>query len=122
MNTEALDLSILGPALVAGVLVLIDAPSAESGQSEEDFHTMKLITYLCELVTDKKSSWSNRPISLVFTKGDQCENCFEDPTAFARRHTPGLFQQSLGFVDQEGNRIRYATVYNANYPTPRRTR
>ena len=35
---------------------------------------------------------------------------------------PGLFQQSLGFVDKEGNRIRYATVYNANYPTPRRTR
>lgn len=77
----------------SGVQVLIDAPSAESGQSDEDFHTMKLISYLCELTTEKKAGWQNRPVSLVFTKGDQCENCFEDPVAFARRHTPGLYQQ-----------------------------
>ena len=28
---------------------------------------------------------------------------------------PGLFQQSLGWVDQDGNRIRYRTVYSNAY-------
>jgi hypothetical protein len=77
----------------ASVLVLIDAPRAQAGQTDEDFHTMKLISYLCELSPDKKTGWQTRPVSLVFTKADQCEHCFDDPAAFARRHTPGLFQQ-----------------------------
>jgi hypothetical protein len=77
----------------AGVLVLIDAPRAESGDSDEDFHTMKLVSYLGELQTEKTNTWATRPVSLVFTKADQCEHCFEDPRAFAQRHTPGLVQQ-----------------------------
>lgn len=77
----------------SGVMVLIDAPRVESGQSDEDFHTMKLISYLCELQNDPKSGWKHRPVSLIFTKADQCEHCFDDPQAFAKRHTPGLFQQ-----------------------------
>ncbi len=28
---------------------------------------------------------------------------------------PGLFQQSLGWVDEDGNRIRYRTVYSNAY-------
>lgn len=35
---------------------------------------------------------------------------------------PALFQQSLGFLDKEGKRIRYETTYSHGYPTPRRTR
>lgn len=35
---------------------------------------------------------------------------------------PALFQQSLGFLDKEGNRIRYETVYSNGFPRPRRTR
>jgi double-GTPase-like protein len=77
----------------ASVLVLIDAPRAESGESDEDFHTMKLVSYLCELSSDRHNGWPNRPVALVFTKADQCENCFDNPAAFARRHTPGLVQQ-----------------------------
>ena len=73
--------------------MLVDAPRVESGESDEDFHTMKLISYLCELSTDKKTGWQTRPVALVFTKADQCEHCFDDPPAFARRHTPGLVQQ-----------------------------
>jgi hypothetical protein len=76
----------------AGVMVLIDAPRAESGESDEDFHTMKLVSYLCELAGDKKTGWPARPVALVFTKADQCEHCFDDPHAFAKRHTPGLVQ------------------------------
>jgi hypothetical protein len=77
----------------AGVLVLVDAPRVENGETDEDFHTMKLISYLCELSADKKVGWPSRPVALVFTKADQCEHCFADPQAFARRHTPGLYQQ-----------------------------
>jgi hypothetical protein len=77
----------------AGLLVLVDAPRVESGENDEDFHTMKLISYLCELQVDKNTGWQTRPVALVFTKADQCELCFDDPQAFAKRHTPGLWQQ-----------------------------
>ena len=33
---------------------------------------------------------------------------------------PGLFQQSLGFLDKEGIRVRYETVYSNGYPPPPR--
>jgi hypothetical protein len=33
---------------------------------------------------------------------------------------PGLFQQSLGFLDKEGIRVRYETVYSNAYPPPPR--
>jgi hypothetical protein len=35
---------------------------------------------------------------------------------------PALFQQSLGFIDKDGKRIRYATTYSNAYPPPPRTR
>jgi hypothetical protein len=35
---------------------------------------------------------------------------------------PALFQQSFGFLDKEGKRIRYATTYSHGYPVPNRTR
>lgn len=34
---------------------------------------------------------------------------------------PGLFQQSLGFVDQDGNGVRYQGYYDNDYPPPPRT-
>ena len=33
---------------------------------------------------------------------------------------PALFQQSLGFIDKEGKRIRYSTIYSNAYPPPPR--
>ena len=33
---------------------------------------------------------------------------------------PGLFQQSLGFVDEDGIRVRYDTIYDNMYPPPAR--
>jgi hypothetical protein len=33
---------------------------------------------------------------------------------------PGLFQQSLGFVDRDGNGIRYRDYYDNDYPPPPR--
>jgi hypothetical protein len=33
---------------------------------------------------------------------------------------PGLFQQSLGFLDKDGIRVRYDTIYANGYPSPTR--
>jgi hypothetical protein len=76
----------------AGVMILIDAPRCESGDSDEDFQIVKLISYLCDLHADPKAGWQSRPVALVFTKADQCEQCFEDPAGFADRYTPCLMQ------------------------------
>jgi hypothetical protein len=35
---------------------------------------------------------------------------------------PGLFQQSLGFVDKDGNGVRYRDYYDNDYPAPPTTR
>jgi hypothetical protein len=35
---------------------------------------------------------------------------------------PGLFQQSLGFIDQDGKGIRYESVYSNGFPAPGRIR
>lgn len=74
------------------VLVLIDAHRLQGGVLDQDYFSMKLLSYLGELVQDPKRSWRNRPIALVFSKADQCEECFEDPAEYARRHTPGLWK------------------------------
>jgi hypothetical protein len=33
---------------------------------------------------------------------------------------PGLFQQSLRFLDKEGNNVRYDTIYTNGFPAPPR--
>jgi hypothetical protein len=33
---------------------------------------------------------------------------------------PALFQQSMGFIDKEGKRIRYQEIYSNAYPPPKR--
>jgi hypothetical protein len=35
---------------------------------------------------------------------------------------PGLFQQSLGFIDENGKSIRYQTLYHNGFPAPPRAR
>lgn len=76
----------------AGVIVMIDAMKLNSGTADEDYFTMKLLSYLLELDDDKKTGWHTRPIALVFSKSDQSEECFLDPAAYAKAHTPGLWQ------------------------------
>lgn len=77
----------------AGVIVLVDAARLGAGEQEQDFFTMKIISYLCELDNDRRKGWPNRPVCFVFTKADQCDPCFADPMDFGKRHTPGLWQQ-----------------------------
>lgn len=35
---------------------------------------------------------------------------------------PGLFQQSLGFLDAQGNKVRYTDYYDNDHPPPERVR
>lgn len=76
----------------AGVMVLIDAPRLQAGHVDQDYATLKLLSYLTEMDSDPKSGWPSRPVSLIFSKADQCEHCFDDAAEFAKRHTPGLWQ------------------------------
>jgi len=39
-------------------------------------------------------------------------------TVTASSPPPGLFQQSLGWIDKQGRRIRYATTYSNVWPAP----
>ena len=75
-------------------MILIDAIQVKHGEREQDFFTMKLLSYLSELSGDHKHGWSKRPVALIFSKADQCDECMEDPTAYAKAHTAGLWQYS----------------------------
>ncbi|MBI1900835.1 MAG: GTPase domain-containing protein [Planctomycetia bacterium] len=73
-----------------GAVVLIDAHTLSAGTADQDYFTMKLLSYLIELCDDPKKGWHNRPIAIVFSKADQCEQCFDDPESYAARHAAGL--------------------------------
>lgn len=76
-----------------GALVLVDAVKLKEGGLEQDYFTMKLISYLGELDDDPRRGWARKPVAVVFTKADQCEQCVADPDHFARTHAAGLWQQ-----------------------------
>jgi len=75
-----------------GAMILVDTTCLDSGKRAQDYFTLKLLTYLSELDNDEKTSWQNRPVALVFSKADQCEDCFDDPQIYAQRHTAALWQ------------------------------
>jgi hypothetical protein len=77
----------------AGVLLLIDTPRLHNGTLDQDYFAMKLLSYLVELDDHPKHGWAHRPVGLVFTKADECENCFNDPTSYAQAHASGMYQQ-----------------------------
>jgi hypothetical protein len=76
----------------SAVAILIDAIRMQSGEHDQDHFSMKILTFLSELETTVKNSWTDRPVALILTKADQCENCFEDPAAFAKTHAAGMWQ------------------------------
>ena len=76
-----------------GALILVDAIKLYRGGREQDYFTMKLISYLGELDEDPRRGWDRRPVAMVFTKADQCQECLADPAAFAESHATGLWQQ-----------------------------
>jgi len=76
----------------SGVMVLVDAMRLREGSLDEDFFTMKLLSYLIELDSDTKRGWPARPVALVFTKADRCEECFLDVEGYAAQHAAGLLR------------------------------
>lgn len=76
----------------SAVMILVDGAALESGEKSQDFFTMKMVSYLLEIGNNERGGWGNRPVSLVFTKADQCETCFEDTDRYARMQAPGLWQ------------------------------
>jgi hypothetical protein len=78
----------------AGIMILIDAAQLMEGSRDQDFFSMKLLSYLSELSDDPRRGWRHRPVALILSKGDQCERCFDDPAEFARQHASGLWQHA----------------------------
>ena len=76
----------------AGAVIMVDATKIESGKLDQDYFTMKLLSYLVELNDHPKEGWRARPLSFVFTKTDECEDCFLDPEAYARTHAVGIWK------------------------------
>ena len=81
-----------------GVVILVDALRLQQGGHEQEHFTMKLLTFLNELENDDKQRGrrrdkpSSRPVSVVLTKADQCERCFEDPEAFVQACGSGMWR------------------------------
>jgi hypothetical protein len=76
----------------AAAVVMIDAVQLKEGNRDQDFFVMKLLSYLSELDTDPRTGWKKRPLALVLTKADCCEDSWDDPADFARTHAVGLWQ------------------------------
>jgi len=75
-----------------GAMVLIDTARINEAGREQDFFTMKLLSYLSELKESPRHDWAKQPVALIFTKADCSPECLEDPAAYARAHTAGLWQ------------------------------
>ncbi len=77
----------------SGAMVFVDAVELQRGDRDQDYFAMKLLSYLAELDGVTASGWCKRPVALIFTKTDQCDECRFDPAAFAKAHASGLWQQ-----------------------------
>ncbi len=76
----------------AGALVLVDAFRLQDGAPDQDYFTLKLLSYLSELDDNPKTGWRNRPLAIIFSKADEADECFDDPDLFAKRHAPRLWE------------------------------
>jgi hypothetical protein len=76
----------------SAVLVLVDPTEVEDGTNTQDCFAMKVLSYLSELESEKRKRRRQRVVAIVFTKADECPECFDDPAAYAQKRTPGLWQ------------------------------
>jgi hypothetical protein len=72
--------------------------------------------YLLHLTNADKS----RTYASIFMHADRLY--IAEATVPAGAPEPGLFQQALGFIDENGNSIRYQTLYHHGLPVPPRAR
>jgi hypothetical protein len=76
-----------------GAMVLVDAMRLKENGQNEEFFAMKLLSYLAELTDEAKRPWAKKPIAIVLTKADQCEESTDDPAKFTEAHAHGLWRQ-----------------------------
>jgi hypothetical protein len=72
--------------------------------------------YLLQLTNPDKS----RTYATIFMHADRLY--LNEATVPAGDPEPGLFQQALGWIDENGNSIRYQTLYHHGQATPARAR
>jgi hypothetical protein len=72
--------------------------------------------YLLHLTNRDKS----RTYVSIYMHGDRLY--IAEATVPAGDPEPGLFQQALGWIDEDGRSIRYQTLYHHGQPTPPRAR
>jgi GTPase SAR1 family protein len=77
----------------SAAVVMIDAVELQEGNRDQDFFVMKLLSYLSELDEDPRKGWRRKPLAIVLTKADSCEDCWENPDEYAKEHANGLWQQ-----------------------------
>ena len=80
--------------------------------------------YQLELVEGKHLQLANPDGSRTFAAINMHQNRLYilEGTVPRGAPLPALFQQSLGFIDSEGKRIRYASTYHNSYTAPPRAR
>ncbi len=80
----------------AGVMVLADAEQLQAGDHSQDFLTLKLLSLIGELSSERSNGWrrrgpERRPLALVLTKSDKCDGLQENPREFAEAHAAALW-------------------------------
>ena len=89
---------------------------------QRDANVTHYAYYYSERVEGRRIQLTNADQSRTFAAIHMHENrlyIFEGTTP-PGAPSPALFQQSLGFVDEEGIRVRYETIYANMYPPPPR--
>jgi hypothetical protein len=107
----------------AAVMVLADAERLQAGDHAQDFVTLKLLSLLGELRNEHATSrWKRgverRPLVLVLTKADQCEDLHENAREFADSHASALWNDCRSrFPRHEAFAcsVAGATAYRDNY-------
>ncbi len=75
----------------AGAILLVDGALAAAGSPQPDFFALKLMSYLDGVLATRKVDRLKTPVAVVLSKGDQCPDCFDDPTAFAKTNLNRLW-------------------------------
>jgi hypothetical protein len=91
---------------------------------KRDAKVTELVWTNIDLVEGHMLQLSNRDQSRTYVSIFMHENklYIGEATVPAGDPEPGLFQQALGWIDENGNSIRYLTLYHNGFPAPPRAR
>jgi hypothetical protein len=106
----------------AAVMVLADSERLQAGDHAQDFVTLKLLSLIGELRNEQTGRWKRsaerRPLALVLTKADQCNDAEENPREFAAAHASALWadcRERFPRHEVFACSVSGATAYRDNY-------